>query len=216
MAEIKVPTPNPMSRKEDAKKPEKQPEKKAKLKEKSFKQKVKEAIIADDVGDLKEYAVIKVLIPAAKKTLRNLLLNLFDMKFFGKSLGTGERRSSGGQVVDYNGRSSSMYIDDADELQRIANKKQASSGVALRVYELNRVQWDTEDEALEALRYLRSRCDDFNVVSVRDYLEYAKLSYNNAHEKYGWIGVDSLRFVHPEFDPDTEMWFLTLPKVKYL
>ena len=47
------------------------PQAKAKVKEKTFKQKVKDAFIAEDVVDIKEYLVFKVGIPGIKKMLRN-------------------------------------------------------------------------------------------------------------------------------------------------
>lgn len=211
MAEIKgFPDPN-LKKKQEAEKQE-QTKPKVKLKEKSFKQKVKEAIVADDVGDLKEYAILKVLIPAAKKTARSLLINMFDIRFFGKSLGSDKKSNGGGQIVDYAAKSSTLYSeDDVDSLQRLAEKKAHTSGMTLRITELSRVQFETEDEATNALRYLRGNIAEYGVASVSDLLSYAQLKANNTHEKWGWYNLDT---AHTEFDPDTDMFYLVLPRPK--
>lgn len=188
----------------------KQEKPKAKLKEKTFGQKIREAIIADDVGDLKEYAILKVLIPAAKKTARSLLINMFDIRFFGKSLGSGDKHE-GGRIVDYASKSNMYTDDDIDILQRKAERKSSSNGMTLRINELSRVQFESEEEAMDALRFLRSNIMDYGVASVSDLLSHAGLRPNNTHEKWGWYNLDT---AHPEYDPDTDMWYLVLPRPK--
>lgn len=183
---------------------------KAKVKEKTFKQKCKEAIIAEDVGDLKEYAVLKVLIPAAKKTIRNLIMNTIDIRFFGKVLGGGESSSKGGRVVDYDRYSRLSREDD----EYIPRKRSESSGQTLRMDELSNVQFESEDAALNVLRYLRGVVDEYGMVSVADFLEKADLRANNIHRKWGWY--ENINTASVEYDPDTELYYISLPKVRGL
>ena len=118
MAEIKPNSDAFKNRKDTEKAEEKKTTGKVQIKEKSFKQKCKEAIIADDVGDLKEYAIIKVLIPAAKKTIRNLLVNMFDIRFFGKSMGIDRSDDRGSRIVSYQTKPYDIYDDDYDRPRR--------------------------------------------------------------------------------------------------
>ena len=183
---------------------------KAKVKEKTFKQKCKEAIIAEDVGDLKEYAVLKVLIPAAKKTIRNLIMNTIDIRFFGKVLGGGESSSKGGRVVDYDRYSRLSREDDDDYIPR---KRSESSSQTLRMDELSNVQFESEDAAVNVLRYLRGAVEEYGMVTVADFLEKADLRANTIHRKWGWYDLDRASV---EYDPDTELYYISLPKVRGL
>lgn len=183
---------------------------KAKVKEKSFKQKCKEAIIAEDVGDLKEYAVIGVIIPAIKKTVRNLIMNTIDMRFFGKVLGSGDSGSSrGGRIVDFDRYSRLSRDEELDDRPR--NSKKDPSGMSLRIDELSNVQFVSEDEALNVLRYLRGAIEEYGVVSVADFLERADLRANNAHRKWGWYSLDTASV---KYDGDTDNYYISFPRSK--
>ncbi len=207
MAEIKPNSDTYRNREEKAAEPKVVA--KAKIKEKSFKQKCKEAFIAEDVGDLKEYAVLKVIIPTVKKTIRNLIMNTIDMRFFGKVLGNGSESSSkGGRVVDYDRYSRLSREDDDDYIPR---KRKESGGTTLRMDELESVQFESEDAALNVLRYLRGAVEEYGMVSVADFLERADLRANNIHRKWGWYNLDRASV---EYDPDTELYYISLPKVK--
>ena len=51
----------------------------ANLKDRSFRQKVKDAFISEEVHDVKSYIIFDVIIPAVKETFRNLIVNTLDM-----------------------------------------------------------------------------------------------------------------------------------------
>ena len=207
--------PNSDAYKEKKAKAEEKGKVKAKVKEKSFKQKCREAIIADDVGDIKEYAVIKVLIPSIKKMLRNAVIGMFDMRFFGKPMGGGGSGSGGGTVVDYSKHSSSPWAD-ADELQRRADEKAAGgAGTTLRINELSNVQFASEEEALNILRYLKGTTQEFGIASVADFLERSGLRANNTHRKWGWYD-GALDSASVEVDDDTDMYYIRFPRPKGL
>lgn len=216
MAEVKNfkgPEPNSDTYKEKKAKEEEKAKAKAKVKEKTFKQKCREAIIADDVGDIKEYAVLKVLIPSVKKMLRNAVIGMFDMRFFGKPMGGGGSGNGGGTVIDYSKHSSSVWAD-ADELQRRADEKASGgAGTTLRISELSNVQFATEEEALNILRYLRGSVQEYGLASVADFLERSGLRANNTHRKWGWYDLDSASV---EIDDDTDMYYIRFPRPKGL
>lgn len=214
MAEIKdIPNSQAYRDAQAKKEAEKGPKVQAKIKEKTFKQKCKEAIFAEDVGDIKEYAVLKVIIPNIKKLGRMLWVSMFDLKFFGKEMkGSGASHPGGGSVVDYSKRST-QWADD-DDLERKYETKSASTsvtGATLRLEELSNVQFTSEDEALNVLRYLKGNVVEYGVACVSDFLEKSGLRANNTHKKWGWYDLDIARV---EFDEDTEMWYIVFPKPK--
>lgn len=203
MAEIK---PNSMTYKEEQDKSKKnlKPVTKAKVKEKSFKEKLRDAFIADDVVDVKDYLIFKVAIPSVKKMLRNMFVNTIDMKFFGKSIDkVDNERRSGGTVVDYSSRYRSQ--DDRDcETPRSQNN-------SVSVRDLDLVRFDKESEAIDALRWLRAAIDDYGVATVSDFLEVAGLQSNNIHRKWGWYNLSS---ANVKCDPDNDMYYIDFPRPK--
>lgn len=212
MAEIKPNSDAFKNRNKDAEKAEeKKTTGKVQIKEKSFKQKCKEAIIADDVGDLKEYAIIKVLIPAAKKTIRNLLVNMFDIRFFGKSMGSDRSDDRGSRIVSYQTKSYDIYDDEYDRPRRREGRHRDSSGSTLRIDELSNVQFTSEEDALNVLRYLRGAIVDYQVVSVADFLERADLTANPTHRNWGWYSLDTAAV---KYDSDSELYYISFPRPK--
>ena len=213
MAQIKMDdVPNSNAYKEEQAKSNKKdngPKAQAKVKEKSLKQKCKDAIFAEDVPDIKEYALLNVIIPNIKKLGRMLWVSAFDMKFFGKEMKGGKGSGGGGGVVDYAKRSTQWADDD---LESKYESKPVSS-VGLRLTELSNVQFMTEDEAVNVLRYLRGNVEEYGVTSVSDFLDKSGLKANNNHTKWGWYNLDIARV---EYDDDTEMWYIVFPKPKSL
>ena len=183
------------------------PQAKAKVKEKTFKQKVKDAFIAEDVVDIKEYLVFKVGIPGIKKMLRNMLVNSIDMRFFGKNLDrTSDSDRRGGTIVDYTRASRSKGDDDDFDRAR-----RGQSGTSIGLRDLDLIMFESEDEAIEALRWLRAAIDDYGVATVSDFLEVAGLNANNIHRIWGWFNLDSASI---KLDPDSDLYYVKLPTPK--
>jgi hypothetical protein len=145
--------------------------------------------------------------------LRSALLGMFDMRFFGKSMGSGLGSSSrGGQVVDYSRHSSDIWAESPDDLQRrVDERRSGGTGSSLRISEISNVQFTTEEEALNILRYMRGAVEEYGVVSVADFIERSGLSANNTHRKWGWYDLDAATI---EVDDDTDMYYIRFPKPK--
>lgn len=175
-----------------------------KLKKQSFKQKIRDAFISDEVHDVKEYVVFSVIIPAIKETFRNLIVNTVDMSLFGKV--RGNRR-------DTDQRGGSTYIsydrayDDRSYQQRSA-KPSKQGGAPIRVTELERVTFGDKNDALEVLNFLFESIDDYHVASVADFLGAADLPISPIHHKWGWYDLNGASV---EEDPDGG-YYIRLPR----
>ena len=180
----------------------------AKLKEKSFRQKVRDAFIAEEVHDLKSYVVFDVIIPAIKTTFRNLLVNSIDISLFGKvSKGGQGGKPGGGSYVSY---------DRAYRSERDEPKQQTRSGNTIDVREIDRIWFETREDAEEQIRVIRDIYDyNEGVLSVAEFLDAAQLQHKATpiHTKWGWIDISN---ASAEPYPDGSGWYVNLPKPRPL
>ena len=205
MAEIKPNSNVYKEKQEDAKKNTK-PTAKTKLREKTFKEKLRDAFIADDVVDIKDYLIFKLAIPNIKKMLRNMMVGAIDMKFFGKNMGSQSDNSrSGATIVDY----SKAYRSGSLEREYDTPRSPKNNSVSVRDIDL--VRFEKEDEAVSTLRWLRSAIDDYGVATVSDFLDISGLQANNVHRKWGWFNLSSASV---KCDPDCDLYYIDFPPPK--
>lgn len=185
------------------KEPSKKVVKTGKLKEKTFRQKVRDAFISDEVHDVKTYAIYDVIIPAVKETFRNLVVNTVDMSLFGKVRGNSRN-------TDQRGGSTYISYDRAyDDRSRSAQRSNPKpTGGPLRVNELDRVTFNDKNDALEVLGYLFDNIEEYHVASVADFLGAANLQISPIHHKWGWYDLNGASV---EEDPDGG-YFIKLPR----
>lgn len=175
------------------------------VKDISFKQKVARAFIADEVTDVKSYALFGVIIPSTKKLIRELIMNAIDMAFYGKRGGDRGRRGDGA-YYDYSRRRD----EDRDVSSSDFSRQQSRGQQFIGIRDLDRVTFDTQDDAADTLSYLFSAIDEFGVASVGDFLSYAGLQTNPIHSKWGWFDLKDSAVVEL---PDGG-WAVDLPKPK--
>lgn len=180
----------------------------AKLKEKTFKQKIRDAFIAEEVHDIKDYVVFGVIIPAIKTTFRNLVVNSLDISLFGKvSKGGGQGgKAGGGSYIAYD----RAYQSNRDEAPRQPTRQPGS----IDIREIDRIMFDTREEAEEQIRCIRETYDyNEGVLSVAEFLDCAQLKASPIHTKWGWIDISN---VSAEPYPDGSGWYINLPRPRPL
>ena len=199
MAEVKIPGKN------YADGDQQHPVKSAKVKKLTTGQKIRKAFIADEINDVKSYAIFDVLIPLIKKALRELITNAFDMTFYGKPQAR-DRRD--GTYYDYSRRDRDRDRDRDDRATRGRSTPQTYVGPM----ELDRVIFEDKEEAVEAYNYLIDALDQFGVATVSDFLSKAGLSTNPIHSKWGWYD-DDMHGACVRQLPSGD-WYVDLPKPK--
>lgn len=175
--------------------------KKAKVKDMTLGQKIRKAFIADEVSDVKTYALFDVVIPSIKKVFRELVMNAIDMAFYGKP--QSRKDSRGEAYYDYSRRG------DRDIPSR-PSSQQSKGQQFVGVRDLDRVAFADKEDAVNTLSYLMDNIEEFGVASVSDFLASAGLSTNPIHQKWGWYDLQgcSVREL-----PDGD-WMVDLPKPK--
>lgn len=176
------------------------------LKEKTFKQKVRDAFIAEEVHDIKDYVIFGVIIPAIKTTFRNLIVNSIDISLFGKAQKGGQGgKQGGGSYISY---------DRAYQSGNSQPQQPTKSANSIDVRELDRIWFETKEDADEQIRLIRDIYDyNEGVLSVAEFLDAAQMKATPIHTKWGWIDISN---VSAEPYPDGSGWYVNLPRPRPL
>ena len=151
---------------------------KGKAKKKSEVKKFADTFIAEDITSVKDYIIMEVLLPAAKKAISDIVRDGIDMLLYGDT-GRGGKRSSGGSAyVSYRDYSSNRRDDDRRGTSR--NR----SG-----YSYDDIIVETRGEAEEVLSQMDDLIDTYGDVSVADLYDLVGKSSNYTDYKYGWKNI---------------------------
>lgn len=187
--------------KEEPRREEKKIEKvatgKVKTKKKSGANKVADVFITEDISNVKDYIIYDVLLPAAKKTISEIVSNGIDMILYGE---TRSKSRSRGSKVSY-----SKYYEDRDDDYRRTSRRRAVG------YYYEDVILETRREAEEVLNRMEDLIDTYGVVSVADLYDLVGISGNYTDNKYGWTNLRSAGV-----ERTRDGYLIYLPKVKPL
>lgn len=180
----------------------------ASMKEKSLWGKIKDAFIAEEIRDVKSYVVFDIVIPAIKRTFRDLTMNVLDMSLFGKtSKSSYDTDTRGGRTyVSYDAYSGRRERDDYP-----FDKSKSRNEQTINVRDLDRVMFRSKDDAIEVLSWLMDNIAEYGVASVADFLGAANLDTNPIHNKWGWYDVQGSSVME---DPDGRGYYIRLPRPK--
>ena len=194
--------PNSHKVKAEAKKEDKKIEKvatgKVRTKKKTGANKFADVFITEDISNVKDYIIYDVLLPAAKKTISEIVSNGIDMMLYGE---TRSKSKSRGSKVSY-----SKYYEDRDDDYRRSSRRSRVLG-----YDYEDVILESRREAEEVLNRMEDLIDTYGVVSVADLYDLVGISGNYTDNKYGWT---NLRTAGIERTRDG--YLIVLPKVKPL
>lgn len=183
-------------RKED-KKIEKVATGKVKTKKKSGANKLSEVFVTEDISSVKDYILYDVLLPAAKKTLSEIVSNGIDMLLYGE---TKSKSKSRGSKVSY-----SKYYDDREDDYRRSSRRRAVG------YDYEDVILESRREAEEVLNRMEDLIDSYGVVSVADLYDLVGISGKYTDNKYGWTNLRDA-----DIERTRDGYLLVFPRVKPL
>ena len=166
----------------------------ARTKKKTEVSKFASVFVSEDVANVKDYILMDVLIPAAKKTISEIISNGTDMILYGATGQT--RKRSGASTVSYRN-----FYDDRRDAERRPTRTRTS-------YDYDDVVLDTRGEAEDVLERMTELIDTYGCVSVADMYDLVGVTCNYTDNKYGWT---NLRNAEPIRVRDG--YLLKLPKV---
>lgn len=193
--------PNSHKSKGEVKKEDKKIEKvatgKVKTKKKSGANKLSDVFVTEDISNVKDYILYDVLLPAAKKTLSEIVSNGIDMLLYGE---TKSKSKSRGSKVSY-----SKYYDDREDDYRRSSRRRSLG------YDYEDVILESRREAEEVLNRMEDLIDSYGVVSVADLYDLVGISGKYTDNKYGWTNLRGA-----DIERTRDGYLLVFPRVKPL
>ena len=148
---------------------------KGKTKKKSEVKKFADTFIAEDITSVKDYILMEVLLPAAKKAISDIVTNGIDMILYGETRSKSKSRESRVSYTKYYDRDR-----DYDRPTRIRGRYG---------YDYDDIILDTRKEAEEVLDRMDDLIDNYGMVSVADLYDLVGVSGNYTDNKYGWTNL---------------------------
>lgn len=167
---------------------------KVRIKKKSDASKLKDEMIVNDIRSVFSYAVKDVIIPAAKKTICDVVNNGINMMMYGE-IKSSNTRSNSVSYVSYNNISSKRDRDDRIERRN--------------VFTLNDFIFENRKDAEEVLNALDEIIENYDVATVNDLYDAVGASLPYTGSKYGWTTLATADIIHVR-----EGYLLKLPKAR--
>ena len=150
---------------------------KAKTKKKSEAKKLVNAFVAEDVTSIKDYILMDVLLPAAKKAISDMVTNGIEMLLYGETRSKSKSRDSRISYTKY-------YERDYERPRAGSGRSRGRYG-----YDYDDIILDTRQEAEEVLDRMDDLIDSYGIVSVADLYDLVGISGNYTDNKYGWTNL---------------------------
>ena len=168
----------------------------AKPKKKGEIQKFADVFISEDVGNVKSYIFMEVLVPAVKKAISDIVTNGVDMILYGET----RQKNSNTTKVSYG-----KYYGNSGDQERRSNNYRQSGRTG---FDYDEIIFETRGDAESVLDAMNEIISQYGVVSVGDLYDLADVSTDNfAVNKYGWTDIAGCKAVRVR-----DGYVLKLPK----
>lgn len=159
------------------------------------KSKFSDVFISEDAGNVGNYVVMEVIVPAVKNLVCNIIKDGIDMLLWGGA----RRNNSGtpGSRVNYGG-----YYNNQNNVSRTAGQTQTRTG-----YSYDTITFNNRPEALEVLNQMDMLIDSYGQVTVADLYDLVGITGEYTDQKYGWKNLHNANVVR-----DREGFRIDLPK----
>lgn len=140
------------------------------------------AVLFDDnnVGDVKEYVIFDVIVPAVKNAISNAITGGIDMLLFGERRSDSSRSSASRGYTSYSSRSTS----------RRDSSRQGYRHPSL--FEIDDILLPTKLDATSVIDNMFNILDEYGVVSVADYYALVGEPSNYQMNAWGWENLNNV------------------------
>ena len=167
------------SEKQERQKVEKVVTGKVKTKKKSEIHKFADIFISEDVGNMKSYIFLDVLVPAIKKAISDIVTDGIDMILYGGTGHSKKRRSSG---------SGASYVSYSSYSDRDRDRRDDRSRTRTR-FDFDDIVLESKGEAEDVLDSLDALIDQYGMASVADLYDLVGVSGEYTDTRYGWTSL---------------------------
>ena len=140
------------------------------------------AVLFDDnnVGDVKEYVIFDVIVPAVKNAISNAITGGIDMLLFGERRSDSSRSSDSRGYTSYSSRSTSRRDSSRQSYRRPS------------LFELDDILLPTKLDANSVIDNMFNILDEYGVVSVADYYALVGEPSNYQMNAWGWENLNNI------------------------
>ena len=140
------------------------------------------AVLFDDnnVGDVKEYVIFDVIVPAVKNAISNAITGGIDMLLFGERRSDSSRFSDSRGYTSYSSRSTSRRDSSRQSYRRPS------------LFELDDILLPTKLDANSVIDNMFNILDEYGVVSVADYYALVGEPSNYQMNAWGWENLGNV------------------------
>lgn len=155
----------------------------ASRKKRSEARKFADIFIQEDVGHVKSYIFMEVLVPAIKKAVSDIIKDGTDMILYGEA---GRNRKNGGPSrINYRG-----YYDRENE------RRDRSSNWSRDWLDYDEIIFNARGDAERVLDAMNDIISQYGIVSVSDLYDLANLDHPPyTMNKYGWTNISGAKAV---------------------
>ena len=140
------------------------------------------AVLFDDnnVGDVKEYVIFDVIVPAVKNAISNAITGGIDMLLFGERRSDSSRSRDSRGYTSYSSRSTSRRDSSRQGYRRPS------------LFELDDILLPTKLDANSVIDNMFNILDEYGVVSVADYYALVGEPSNYQMNAWGWENLTNV------------------------
>lgn len=157
--------------------------------------KLTDVFISEDVKNVKDYALMEVIVPAVKKLIVDIVTDGVNMIFYG---GTAHKSSSSASKVSYN-----RFYDRKDDGRRQNDSHRTLSG-----YSYDDISLETRAEAEEVVSRMIELIDTYGEVSVADLYDLVGVTGEYTDNRYGWTNLSRAQVIRTR----DNRYLIDLPK----
>ena len=138
--------------------------------------KFKDIFISEDVGNVKSYIFMDVLVPAIKKAVSDIVRDGIDMILYGSTKGSGKRSDSKISYTSYYDRRDDRRHSDVRERSR---------------FDYDDILYESRGDAERVLAQMQGAIKQYGIVSVADMYDMADEPIPYTGYKYGWTSINT-------------------------
>lgn len=173
--------PNSFKYKEEKKRLEQVTTGKVTIRKRSGARRFADLFLAEDIGNVKEYIVFDLLIPAIKDMIVNMINNTTELLAYGRVRNGSKTQTKASSYISYNNYSSYSRPQQRPEPSRVGTS-------------LDDIIFESRAEAELVLDNLRECIDLYDSVTVHDFLDAVGMSGDNKYtnytqNNYGWTDL---------------------------
>ena len=183
--------------------------------QKTTAEKLKESFFGEDIGNVGDYLIFDVLIPASKQLFDTFLTNAKDIILYGETRETSGRGRSGrsGAYIDYGG---------------YGRRSRRDSSASRRArFDFSYIDFDTLDDIDDVIEEMRDIYSVYNEITVAQFYQSADpegIRISPTDNNWGWIDIRAftladrrrVRVKNPDTGEMEIRWVLDLPRPKPL